>query len=95
MYAIPIARNFAAILAILPPFCSTSPGARADCEDVLARHMVGEALLAAHLVAQAEKAGMQPAQLDAILQSISNNSAVEEFWITDFLRSCLLDQHWS
>ncbi|MFZ1088399.1 MAG: hypothetical protein WAN75_03890 [Xanthobacteraceae bacterium] len=41
--------------------------------------MVGEALLAAHLVAQAEKAGMQPAQLDAILQSVSNNSAVEEF----------------
>jgi hypothetical protein len=83
MDAMPIARNLTAALALLLAFCSTSPKARADCEDVLAQHMVGEALLTAHLVAQAEKAGMQPAQIKGILQSISKQSAIEEFWITD------------
>ena len=79
----PTTGNLAATIALLLAFCSTSQQARADCEDVLARHMVGEALLAAHLVAQAEKAGMQPAQINVILQNISKESSNEEFWITD------------
>ena len=38
----------------------------AECEeDVIAQHMVGEALLAANLVAAAEKAGITPAQINA------------------------------
>jgi hypothetical protein len=55
----------------------------ADCEDIIARHMVGEALLAAHLVALAEKAGMKPAEINATLKSIAEKSAAQEFWITD------------
>jgi hypothetical protein len=35
----------------------------ADYEDIIARHMVGEALLAADLVALAEKAGMKPSEI--------------------------------
>jgi hypothetical protein len=54
-----------------------------DAEDILARHMVGEALLAAHLVATAEKAGMRPAEINAILKDVAERSAVDEFWITD------------
>jgi hypothetical protein len=45
--------------------------------------MVGEALLAAHLVALAEKAGMKKTDIDAILTSIAEKSAAQEFWITD------------
>jgi len=41
----------------------------ADCEDTVARHMVGEALLAAHFVALAEKAGMTPDAINTILKS--------------------------
>jgi hypothetical protein len=58
--------------------------ARAACEeDLVAQHMVGEALLAANLVAAAEKAGMQPAQINAILKDVAERSAIDEFWITD------------
>jgi len=54
-----------------------------DCEDTIARHMVGEALLAAHFVALAEKQGMTSSEIDAILKSIAEKSAIQEFWITD------------
>jgi hypothetical protein len=58
--------------------------ARAACEeDLVAQHMVGEALLAANLAAAAEKAGMQPAQINAILKDVAERSAIDEFWITD------------
>jgi hypothetical protein len=58
--------------------------ARAACEeDLVAQHMVGDALLAANLAAAAEKAGMQPAQINAILKDVAERSAIDEFWITD------------
>lgn len=52
-------------------------------EDIVARHMVGEAMLAAQFVAAAEKSGMRPARINAILKDIASKSAIEEFWITD------------
>jgi len=55
----------------------------ADCEDTVARHMVGEALLAANFVALAEKAGMTPDAINAILKNVAEKSAIQEFWITD------------
>jgi hypothetical protein len=45
--------------------------------------MVGEALLAAHFVALAEKSGRKPAEINATLKNIAEKSAVQEFWITD------------
>jgi hypothetical protein len=57
--------------------------ARADCELMVARHMVGQAMLAAHYVANAEKNGMKPAEINAVLKSIARESSIEEFWITD------------
>ena len=45
--------------------------------------MVGEALLAAHFVALAEKTGMKPNEINAILKSVAERSAIQEFWITD------------
>src|SRR5205085_3592073 len=51
--------------------------------DTIARHMVGEALLAAHFVALAEKAGMTPGEINAVLKSVAEKSAIQEFWITD------------
>jgi len=56
----------------------------AECEeDVIAQHMVGEDLLAANLVAAAEKAGITPAQINAALKEVAEKSAIDEFWITD------------
>lgn len=54
-----------------------------DTEEIVAQHMVGEALLAAHLVALAEKAGMSPREINAILKDVADNSGIDEFWITD------------
>jgi hypothetical protein len=45
--------------------------------------MIGEAMLAAQLVALAENGGMAPSEINAALKNISDNSAIQEFWITD------------
>ena len=59
------------------------PAQAADCESVLGKYMVGQALLAANYVAAAEKAGRKPAEINAALKDIAARSAIEEFWITD------------
>ena len=61
----------------------TSASRAADCADTIARHMVGQALLAAQFVALAEKTGMTPSEINAILKSVAEKSAMQEFWITD------------
>src|SRR5262249_39606206 len=62
---------------------SASPARAADCEDKIARHMVGEAMLAAQFVAAAERNGITSTGINGILKEVSDNSAIQEFWITD------------
>lgn len=59
------------------------PAQAADCEATIGKYMIGQALLAAHYVAAAEKAGMKPGEINAALKGIAANSPIEEFWITD------------
>ena len=66
-------------------FTGASASRADDCEDTIARHMVGEALLVAHFVALAEKQGMTTGEIDSILKSIAEKSAIQEFWITNSL----------
>jgi hypothetical protein len=40
-------------------------------------------MLAAQFVALAENGGMAPSEINAALKNISENSAIQEFWITD------------
>jgi hypothetical protein len=70
-------------LACWMAFAAPAAQAAGCDDDAIARHMVGEALLAANLVAMAEKAGMQPAQINAVLKDIAQRSGIDEFWITD------------
>jgi hypothetical protein len=80
----PVFRNIAAILIALIMTCGGGSAVRAaECEDLVACHMIGEALLAAHLVALAEKTGMKSTEINAILRQIAAKSAIQEFWITD------------
>ncbi len=72
----------AILAAVLACFTNTSSRA-AECDDLIARHMVGQAMLAAQFVAIAEKAGMTPAQINGVLNTVTGSSAIEEFWITD------------
>jgi len=71
------------ICVYLALFSAASPSRAAGCEDTIARHMVGEAMLAAQFVAVAEKNGMTVDAIKAILKDIAGKSAIEEFWITD------------
>jgi hypothetical protein len=72
-------------LILLPCFfvLSAAPSRAAGCEDKIARHMVGEAMLAAQFVAAAEKNGTSADAINAVLKDIAAKSAVQEFWITD------------
>jgi hypothetical protein len=71
------------LLLSLLLFGGVSPSRAAGCEDKIARHMVGEAMLAAQFVAAAEKNGMTASAINAVLKDIAANSAIQEFWITD------------
>ena len=68
-----------AVLACVPNTTSRA----AECDDLIGRHMIGQAMLAAQFVAVAEKAGMTPAQINGVLNTVTGSSAIEEFWITD------------
>jgi len=75
---------FESILLACAVLCAAaSPSRAAGCEDTIARHMVGEAMLAAQFVAAAERNGMTPVGINEILKDIAAKSAIEEFWITD------------
>ena len=65
------------------PLMLVSPLRAADCEDVIARHMVAEAMLAAQFIAAAEWNGMTPGAINEALKDIVAKSAIEEFSITD------------
>jgi hypothetical protein len=64
-------------------FAAALPSRAAGCEDIISRHMVGEAMLAAQFVAAAERNGMTSTGINGILKDIANKSAIQEFWITD------------
>jgi hypothetical protein len=76
-------RLLAAFMAFLFA-CGVAKVAQAsECDEVIGRHMAGQAMLAAQFVASAEKGGMTADQINAVLKNIAGNSAIEEFWITN------------
>ena len=77
-------RNRAPAILVTLLACFTNTSSRAaECDDLIARHMIGQAMLAAQFVAVAEKAGITPAQINGVLNTVTGSSAIEEFWITD------------
>jgi hypothetical protein len=82
--AMPKSRLLESIVFVCCFLCAgAAPSRAAGCEDKIARHMVGEAMLAAQFVAAAEKNGMSADAINAALKDIAAKSAVQEFWITD------------
>lgn len=51
--------------------------------DETSRHMVAQAMLTAHFIDAALKAGMDAEQINAVLADIADNSVISEFWISD------------
>jgi adenylate cyclase len=64
-------------------FAGAPQSRAAGCEDTIAHHMVGEAMLAAQFVAAAERNGMTTTGINGILKDIADKSGIQEFWITD------------
>jgi serine phosphatase RsbU (regulator of sigma subunit) len=69
------------VLAQSSIFAERVPG---QVENVLSEQMVVEARITAQLVAVAVgRAGMSPDEIKAILKDITDNTVLDEFWITD------------
>ena len=75
------------LVGIACVFMLFSVGAQAQekstLENVHSGHMIAQAMLTAHFVAAALKAGMGREEIDAVLTDIANRSAVTEFHVTD------------
>jgi len=54
-----------------------------DVEKAIGEQMVVEASIAARLVAVAEASGLSPDQINAHLQAVTDQTVLDEFWITD------------
>ena len=54
-----------------------------SAHDPVGQHMVAEALLTAHFIDAAREAGRSPEEINAVLASIAERTALAEFWVTD------------
>jgi adenylate cyclase len=70
----------AQLLARSAAFAVQVPG---DVEDAIGDQMVVEATIASHLVAIAEQMGMSADEINQHLEQITQDSTLDEFWITD------------
>ena len=52
-------------------------------DTLFSEHMVAEALLTAHYIDAAQKAGLSPQEINATLTSIADETIITEFWISD------------
>ena len=80
--------------ATVPDTGATAPDAGATALDaaaesgtevdgLLSGHMVAEAMLTAHFVAAAVKAGLSTEEINGALASVAAGSAISEFWVSD------------
>ena len=54
-----------------------------SAHDAVSRHLVAEAMLAAHFVDAAVRAGMDRAAINAVLSRIADETVISEFWVSD------------
>ncbi|MYH18820.1 MAG: hypothetical protein F4014_14850 [Gemmatimonadetes bacterium] len=55
----------------------------AAVDGLLSDHMAAEAMLTAHFVAAAVKAGMSTEEINGVLAAVADGSAISEFWVSD------------
>lgn len=73
----------AAVLGLCLVLSGVVAGKAPAADDAVSKHMVGQAMLAAHFVAAAFKAGMSKDEINAALTKVASESAISEFWISD------------
>lgn len=55
----------------------------ATTDALLSEHMTAEAMLTAHYIMAALKAGMSAEEINGALATVANGSAISEFWVSD------------
>jgi PAS domain S-box-containing protein len=70
----------AQFLARMARFADRVPS---DVERSIGEQMVAQAVLTSHLVALAEEAGLSSEEMNQRLQTIAEQTVIDEFWITD------------
>lgn len=56
---------------------------KTSAPDAIGQHMAAEALLTAHFIDAAREAGRSAEEINAVLASIAERTALAEFWVTD------------
>lgn len=52
-------------------------------ENIVSKHMVAQAILTAHYIDAALKAGVETAEINSVLASVAEQSVISEFWVSD------------
>ena len=71
------------ILAIGCVSVSSTTTLDAESDELISEHMVAEALLTAHYIDAAHKAGLSRQEINAVLEQVAEESIISEFWISD------------
>ena len=58
-------------------------GEEKSTDAIVSEHMVAEAMLTAHFIAAALKAGMSTDEINAVLAKVADETVISEFWISD------------
>ena len=75
-----------ALVLILASGCvsvSSTTTLDTESDELISEHMVAEALLTAHYIDAARKAGLSQQEINAVLSRIADESIIREFWVSD------------
>ena len=75
------------VIAVVVSACFILTGFAASEEKstdaIVSQHMVAEAMLTAHFIDAALKAGMSTDDINAVLAKVADQTVISEFWISD------------
>ncbi len=71
------------ILAIGCVTVSSTTTLDTESDELISEHMVAEAILTAHYIDAALRAGMTGEEINAVLAQIAEDTIITEFWVSD------------
>ena len=75
------------VIAVFVSACCILTGLAAaeekSTDAIVSDHMVAEAMLTAHFIDAALKAGMSTDEINAVLAKVAEQTVISEFWISD------------
>ena len=80
---LPFVLGLVLILAIGCVTVSSTTTLDTESDELISEHMVAEAILTAHYIDAARKAGMSSEEINAVLARIADETVITEFWVSD------------